>query len=419
MASQVPPINAEQLKTLLAQYEKRLRVRLTIWGAATAASVVVAVGVFLIAPGGQRAQTAASGAISMPGIPVATAVPLPPAELRAFKQASEAFKQTTAKLANVENNTAATRAETKRLAEQVNRLSVDNSRFTGRLANIEQQIDGITGSVRKEAQKVAAEAVAKAIPTKPAYSAFDSPAPIISPPATTPPKLSLLMPVRRPGTPDALTTSAITKRGDEAKPDTTSGSEAMADAELKTAHKTPDHKMSERASQTGELKASVGIQPKMGAIERRRHLVLPPAAEAERIADRAMANKRLAEKSMAKGEAAAKTAKPLRKIASVAPSSRHVTSPVRTRYGVDLGGADSVTIAKAQWAAVKANFGPILGHMSPIAVRNHRILVTGTFRLVAGHLRSWAAAKRVCELLARQHFACEPVKFVGQKVIWE
>jgi len=423
MASNVPPINAAQQKPLPALQDKLLRKRLMIWGGVTATSIVVAVGVSLIASGSHRTQIAASGAVSMPDIPVATAVPLPPAEVRALRQASEALKrvtdQTATHLANVERNTAATRAETTRLAEQVNKLSVDNSRFTGRLSNIEQQIDGITGSIRKEAQKAAADAVAKAIPTKPGYSAFDSPVPIISPPATTAPKLSLLMPIAPSRTPDAITTSAIKTPVDKSKTDTASGSESMAEAELKAAGGTAGHKTAERSSHTGDVKAEVGIQPKKGAIERLSHKVLTPEAEADAVAAKAIANKSMAEKRMT----AAKTGKPLTKIASVAPTRRrHVTpyrSSTRTSYGVDLGGAASVTIVKAQWAAVKANFGPILIGMRPIAVRNHRVLTSGAFRLVAGHVRSWAAAKRVCELLARHQFACEPVKFEGNKVIWE
>lgn len=428
MASEVPPASAEQLKTLLAQYDKRLRVRLMIWGAVAATSLVVAVGVSLMA-GGNRTQSASSGGIAMPDIPMAAA-PLPPAELRAFKQASEAFKratdQTASNLANVERNTAAARAETKRLANQVHKLTADSARFTGRLSSIEQQIDGITGSIRTEAKKAAADAVAKAMSTKSPDSVFDSAAPSISPPGTTPPKLSLLKPISPAKKGDALTTSAIDKMpGHGANPGTASGSARTANAEVKAADKTAAHTKADGAQHTAELKAEVGVQPKMGAIERRPHSKLTPAAEAERMATEAIANKRMAEKSMAKGEAgaAAKTAKPPTRIASVAPTRhrhvRHYRHSSRTSYGVDLGGAGSVTIAKAQWAAVKANFGPILVGMRPIAVRNHRFLTSGTFRLVAGYLRSWAAAKRICALMARQQFACQPVKFEGSKVIWQ
>ncbi len=416
MASKVPPDDAAQPKTLPAQHNKLLRKRLAIWGAVTATSVVVALGALLIAPGSERVPTASSGA--MPDIPVAAA-PVPPAELRVLKQASDALKQATeqatTQLANVERNTAATRAETKRLADKVNKLTSDSFRFTGRLANIEQQIDGITGSIRKEAQEAAAQAVAKAMPIKPGYSAFDSPAPIISPPATTPPKLSLLLPASRPGAPDNLTTATIKTPGTDAKPAAASGSESMAEAELKAG----GHKTGKPSPRTTDVKAEVGIRPNKGAIERRPHKVLTPAAEAKLMADKAIANKAMAEKSMATG----KTAKPPTRIARAAPTSRRHDARYqpfpRTSYGVDLGSANSLTVAKAQWAAVKANFGPILRGLQPIAVRNHRILTSGSYRLVAAHLSSWAAAKSVCERLAKGKLACQPVKFEGEKVIWQ
>ena len=419
MASEVPPASAEQLKALLTQYDKRLRKRLMIWGAVAATSLVVAVGVSLVA-GGNRAQTASSGGVAMPNIPMAAA-PLPPEELQAFKQASEAFKratdQTTAKLASVERNTVAARAETKRLADQVSKLTADSFRFTGRLANIEKQIDGITGSITKVAQKAAVDAVAKAMPKKPASSAFESPAPSIGRPATAPPKLPKISQVLPPtlATPDdALTTGAIKSPGPTVKPDTESGSDAMARAALKAAHL----RMAKPAQDTGELKAEVGVQPKNGAIEKRWPGAVAPNADGKIAAKSAM---KPTMKPMA--AQAGKAAKPPTKVASIAPRRRHYVtryhSSSRTSYGVDLGGAASVTVAKAQWAALKANFGPILIGMRPVAVRNHRFLTTGSFRLVAGRVRSWAAAKRVCALMARQQFACEPVKFEGDKVIWK
>ncbi|MEJ2625776.1 MAG: hypothetical protein P8Z80_14915 [Pseudolabrys sp.] len=396
-----------------------MRKRLMIWGAVAAMSLVVAVGVSLVA-GGNRTQTASSGDVAMPDIPMAAA-PLPPEEFQAFKQASESFKratdQTTAKLASVERNTVAARAETKRLADQVSKLTADSFRFTGRLSNIEKQIDGITGSITKVAQKAAVDAVAKAMPKKPGSSAFESPAPTIGRPATAPPKLSLLVPTAPKGAADTITTAAIKTPAGDAKPDVTSGSEAMAEAAVTTPDKSASRKTAERAPPSGELTASVGIQPKKGAIERRPHTALTPAAIAKAMADKALANKRMVEKDMARGKA------PAAKVASVEPArhrpARHYSVSSRTSYGVDLGGATSVTVAKAQWAALKANFGPILIGMRPVAVRNHRFLTSGSFRLVAGHVRSWAAAKRVCALMARQQFACEPVKFEGDKVIWQ
>ncbi len=416
MASKVPPNDAAQPKTLAALHEKLLRKRLAVWGVVTATSVVVAIGALLIAPGSHGTRTAASGAV--PELPVAAAVPMPPAELRVLKQASDALQQATEqathRLANVERNTEATRAATNRLAEQVNKLSADSFRFTGRLANIERQIDGMTGSIKSEARKAVAEAVAKTMPTKPGYSTFGTPAPIISPPATTAPKLSLLVPVSQTGKGDDLTTAAI--KTPDAKADPKSGSDSMAEAELKAG----GHKSAEPKPSAGDVKAEVGIQSKKGAIARPRK-ELTSAEKAQIVAREAMANRAMAEKSMAAAEKA-KTEKSPTRVARAEPTRRHTShydTSERTSFGVDLGGADSLTVAKAQWAAVKANFGPILGRLRPIAVRNHRVMVSGTYRLIAAHLRSWAAAKSVCERLARGDLACQPVKFQGNRIFWQ
>ncbi len=98
------------------------------------------------------------------------------------------------------------------------------------------------------------------------------------------------------------------------------------------------------------------------------------------------------------------------------PAARH-WSP-RNAYGVDIGGAESVTIVQAQWAAVKANFGPMLAGMRPTAVRDHRLLGGGSFRLVVGKVHSLKAAERLCERFARQQVSCEPIQFDGQRVVW-
>ena len=406
MASEMPPTDAEQPKTLLAQYQKRLLWRLSAWGGAAAFSLVLAVIVSQTGSGNKRLQIAlfGSGQPDESPAPVATAtVPMPPADFTAVKRATEAVRRATdrtaAKLEAVERNTAETRAETRRLALQMSKLNADSFRVAGRLTNIEHQVDGITGSIKgitgsikKQAEEAAVAAVAKATPPKPAFDkVFDMNAPVISPPAITYPKLSLLMPPApgdasksEPGTgADVAFTSAITKAKDQSRVDSKSEAKAGVDAGSKMTPKANGQIARAPDGKSGlKSEAMSKTMPK-------------PKPEAARSAPPT--------------EMAHVTVRPRYNSRSLLP---------RRGYGVDLGGADSVTVVQAQWAAVKANFGTMLVGMRPTAVRDHRLLGGGEFRLVISRMHSLKAAEKLCTRFARQKVACQPIKFDDGRVVW-
>ena len=420
MASEMPPADAEQPTSLLAQYHKRLMWRLAAWGGAAAFSLAAAVIVSQTGSGNKRLQIALSGSgqpsYDSPASVVSATIPMPPADLIAVKRATEAVRRATdktaAKLAVVERNTSETRAETRRLASQMRKLNADSFRVAGRLAIIQNQVDGITGSIngitgsiKKQAEEAVAAAVAKAAPAKPAFDkVFDMNAPVISPPAVTYPKLSLLMPPT-PGDAsksksetgaEVAFTSAITNAKDQSRVDSKSEAKAGVDAGSKMAPKAkgqiaraPDDKpgLKPKAMPKAMAKAMPKAAPKPAAARS----VPPPSP----------------------------TKKPPMKMThvTVRPSYYSRALLPRRGFGADLGGADSVTAVMAQWAAVKANFGPILAGMRPTAVRDHQVLSGGEFRLVIGRVHSRKAAERLCKRLAKHQLSCQPVKFDDGRVV--
>jgi hypothetical protein len=56
--------------------------------------------------------------------------------------------------------------------------------------------------------------------------------------------------------------------------------------------------------------------------------------------------------------------------------------------------------------------------MHPTAVRQHRLLGGGSFRLVVGRLPSLKAAENLCARFTRQQVSCSPIQFDGERVIW-
>lgn len=403
MASEMSPDTAAQRKSSLAQHDKRLLVRLAAWGGTAVLSLVAAGVISLTGDGNRRLHAWLSGEPApSPAAMASATIPLPPADGGVDKRV---VANMSAQLAAVARNTAATRAETRRLASQVSKLSADNFSVTGRLANIEHQIDGITGSIKQRAEKAAADAVAKAMPKSPFDSpatsrVFDPSAPVIGAPATTYPRLSLIVPQRAnvapPEAPDVSTTAAITTPPQAGTKDQ---ERVEARAESKAA---PEPIMKDEAG-----KMAPARKPRMT-----RAPIPEPKPKAKAMAEppkETPAHPMKMASASPTGKMLRVTVRPGRYAQSLLPSHG---------YGVDLGTADSVALVNAQWAAVKANFGPMLRGLRPTAVRDHQIL-SGGYRLVVGRLGSMKAAERLCSHFTSQQVSCQPVTFDDGRVVWQ
>ncbi|HEU5017724.1 MAG TPA: SPOR domain-containing protein [Pseudolabrys sp.] len=88
----------------------------------------------------------------------------------------------------------------------------------------------------------------------------------------------------------------------------------------------------------------------------------------------------------------------------------------RASFGVDLGSAVSVDEVKAQWAAIKANFGPILTGLDSVPTHDSRP-GQDPYRLVVGPLPNIEAAHRLCAQFAIGQVACRPVELESQTLV--
>jgi hypothetical protein len=86
--------------------------------------------------------------------------------------------------------------------------------------------------------------------------------------------------------------------------------------------------------------------------------------------------------------------------------------PPKLEFGVALASASSLDVLHLQWSALKANFGPTLTGLRPIAAREQRGTVTH-YRLVLGPLPNAAAAAKLCARLTAAHAPCQAGKFAG------
>jgi len=87
----------------------------------------------------------------------------------------------------------------------------------------------------------------------------------------------------------------------------------------------------------------------------------------------------------------------------------------QSEFGLDLGGGPTIEGVRQRWLTVKANFGPLLSGMYPLAARESRA-GTASYRLVAGPLPNSAAAAALCAHFTAARTTCKAVKFDGQQI---
>jgi hypothetical protein len=103
------------------------------------------------------------------------------------------------------------------------------------------------------------------------------------------------------------------------------------------------------------------------------------------------------------------------RMAATAASEPAGEPPRKPEIGIDLGGAPNLAVLTARWAAVKANFGPLLTGLHPLAAHAQRPGATD-YRLVVGPLPNAAAAAHLCARFAAARVTCRPAKFDGQRI---
>jgi hypothetical protein len=103
------------------------------------------------------------------------------------------------------------------------------------------------------------------------------------------------------------------------------------------------------------------------------------------------------------------------RMASAPASEPAAETPRKPAIGVDLGGAPNMEVLNLRWVAVKANFGPLLTGLHPLAARVQRPGATDV-RLLVGPLPTVTAANQLCTRFAAARVTCRAVKFDGERL---
>jgi hypothetical protein len=95
------------------------------------------------------------------------------------------------------------------------------------------------------------------------------------------------------------------------------------------------------------------------------------------------------------------------------PPVRMAALPPKPEFGIALAGASSVALLHMQWAAMKNNFGPLLGDLKPHALAERRGGALH-YRLIVGPLPTYTEAARLCARMIRARAVCHPVRMAGE-----
>jgi hypothetical protein len=270
----------------------------------------------------------------------------------AFNGAAEPNR--TAMVAAAEQRAEAAQAETRRLAGKLRELSADRDRLGARLASLERNLDDITGSIGKQtAATPKPPEAAAAVPVLPSPIATIT----IKPPPLK--AASVDAPLFMPASPAATTFRTDTPPQPPAKP----AAPPVAAAPPPPAAAAPP--------------PATAAPPEMP--------VKPPVV--------------------------VEVPMPPVRLAAVPPIQPR--APSKPELGVDLGGALSMGFARARWAEVKANFGPLLADLHPLVLHDRRF-GHAPYRLLIGPLPTSTTAARLCAKLVANRVACHPARFAGE-----
>lgn len=355
--------------------------RITSWGAAATLALTAAVLLTTTDTGSQRLRLAFTPEASAPanGAALVAKVPQTAAPAQAAKPADKPAKL----VADAAPPPPAKNPDTERLEAQIRELAADRDRLKARIASLEQNVNDMTGSIKRELEIVAATASKpEPVPTEPVLAA-----PALSTPQTAAPEQPEndtaeddIKPTARAGEP-LVAESAKTETKSQAKLETKFAakpepraeprSKQLAEAEIRLAEA---RLRAAREAEAAAVKTLPGM-PKITAVP------LPPLRVATAVEP------------------------PVMPPAAIPPSNEPA-------LGIELGGARSMEILKKRWAAVQANFGPLVEGLHPLVTydrQNTRI----PYRLLVGPLANGAAAAQTCKRFAASRVTCRPTRFVG------
>lgn len=260
-----------------------------------------------------------------------------------------------------------TQTEAKRLSSAIDTLNSDRDRLYARVTSVEQNLESVTGSIKRQAAVVASAAQTASKP---------QPAPEPGPAPAPPPQAAA------PSSPAPFIGPVVSAAPVEAAP---AKPPAPTPLPPPAAFETPVPLMASKSMMAPPDPAA----PKFSE---------PPAppAPSDPVPE-TTASVPPAEPEPAKAE-----------VASI---------PVqRTEFGIDLGGANSIDGLRALWRGLTVSHKALAGLRPVIMVKERTNGLGMQLRLVAGPIGDAATAAKLCAGLTESQRSCETSLFEGQRL---
>lgn len=271
--------------------------------------------------------------------------------------------------------------ETKRLASAVDTLNSDRDRLYSRVTVLEQGLDSVTGAIGRQ-NTAAASPVAAVAP---------------APPTTSEPAVAAQNPPPAPAIAPVAATAAATVATTVEKP----RAATVEPAPTAVASVGPGASNTPAAPPAMPLMASKSI-------------MAPPDPAAAKLIEPEAPPSVVVAAPIPEVVAAASSVDTAEAEAPHAPK----LAVQRTEFGVDVGGANSVSGLRALWRGLlKSRANAPLTALRPIIVIKESSSGLGMqLRLVAGPLGDAAAAAKICAALIENDRTCETTIFDGQRL---
>jgi hypothetical protein len=264
-------------------------------------------------------------------------------------------------------------SEAKRLASAIETLNTDRDRLYSRVTSLEQGLESVTGTIAKQAAAPASSHPVPSWPVGETAAVLPSPPPVVAPVASTAAAAAEKLPK----------ITAAPAVAPEPAPATVSSVEPAPQNPPAASPATP--LMAERS------------------------MMAPPDAAAGRLIEMEAPAQNFTTAPM---PAIVAAVGPEAEAEAIAPKLQ------RTEFGVDVGGANSVSGLRALWRGLlKSKSNAALSALRPIIVVKEGSGGLGLqLRLVAGPLRDAAAAAKICATLVETQRPCETTVFDGQRL---
>ena len=259
-----------------------------------------------------------------------------------------------------------TAEETRRLAEAVHALAVDRDQLVTRMAALERNLDGVTGTIKRD------------------RTSTPLPSQVQNPPL---PQLQAQA---------QIPAQAQVQDLPQIQVQTQPQSQIQAQAQTPQPNPGPATVAAPRPETTPAPATEVAVSPAPPPISRQ----IATAGDAAQTAT---------------PDAGARAAPSPPGLASLAPPREALTGG--NELGVDVGGATNYEGLRALWHATKNNDPELLADLYPmVTVRENGKTHGVELRLVIGPIADPEAASRLCTTLSDAHHYCQPVAFEGQRL---